>query len=484
MGNRVELEQMGKKILEVIRNELFLSMHFMGPALNSLDLQMDLWTKTIGTDAVSVRFNPNYLYAVYLEHPYRLDRAYMHMLMHCLFRHMFSSDLYGERDLWDLCCDIAAEAVVDSMDVPVLNVVLTDYREAVYEDLNREVGVLTAERLYRYFTSRHRDYDEEARMAFEFACDDHSFWDRMEKVPREDNEKQEKPPAGMPPQAQDTEEEPEEKQQESGEIPPLTVRLHQVKEKQEEWEKNARKIQIELETRGSKKGSREGELHRVLALENRKRTDFREYLQKFSVVREEPGIDMDAFDYGYYNYGMQMYGNMPLFEELEYREAKKVEELVIAVDTSMSCQDSLVQKFLNDTAVILSDAESFFQRVQIHIIECDEKVQKVVFLESPKDMEKYAKAFHVHGGGGTDFRPVFRYITEKQRQGEMTGLRGLLYFTDGFGTYPEEPTPYETAFVFHREEEMDDAEVPGWAMKLFVKAEPDHAPETFRGAEQ
>ena len=67
MGNREQLDEMGKKILGMIRNELQLSMRFMAPALGSLDFVMDLSTRTAGTDAAAIRFNPNYLFQVFLE---------------------------------------------------------------------------------------------------------------------------------------------------------------------------------------------------------------------------------------------------------------------------------------------------------------------------------------------------------------------------------------------------------------------------------
>ena len=40
------------------------------------------------------------------------------------------------------------------------------------------------------------------------------------------------------------------------------------------------------------------------------------------------------------------------------------------------------------------------------------------------------------GQGGTDFRPVFAYIQKLQENKELTGLKGLLYFTDGQGIFP------------------------------------------------
>lgn len=89
MKTREQLEATGNKILNSVRTELYLSMRFMGPALGSLGFAMDLSTRTVGTDAVYIRFNPAYLLQTYIERPEILNRTYMHMLMHCLFRHMF-----------------------------------------------------------------------------------------------------------------------------------------------------------------------------------------------------------------------------------------------------------------------------------------------------------------------------------------------------------------------------------------------------------
>ena len=50
---------------------------------------------------------------------------------------------------------------------------------------------------------------------------------------------------------------------------------------------------------------------------------------------------------------------------------------------------------------------------------------------------------------------------------ELKNLRALIYFTDGDGVYPREPTDYETAFVFVEETAAMDY-VPKWAKKLSV----------------
>ena len=60
-----------------------------------------------------------------------------------------------------------------------------------------------------------------------------------------------------------------------------------------------------------------------------------------------------------------MYGNMPLIEPQETKEVLKVEDFVIAIDTSMSCKEELVKKFLEETYSILSKSESFFRKINI-----------------------------------------------------------------------------------------------------------------------
>ena len=71
---------------------------------------------------------------------------------------------------------------------------------------------------------------------------------------------------------------------------------------------------------------------------------------------------------------------------------------------------------------------------------------------------------------GTDFRPAFEYIAELLERGEFEQLRGVLYFTDGQGIYPEKKPPYDTAFVF-MQKDYKDVDVPPWAMKLVIEEE-------------
>ena len=57
----------------------------------------------------------------------------------------------------------------------------------------------------------------------------------------------------------------------------------------------------------------------------------------------------------------------------------------------------------------------------------------------------------IKGLGGTDFRPVFRRVDEMIHNKEFINLKGLIYFTDGYGVFPERMPAYKTAFIFVEE---------------------------------
>lgn len=539
MGNREQLDELGKKILDASRTDLYLSMRFLGPALHSLGFIMDLSTTTVGTDAAYIRFNPNYLFRLYVDRPRQLNRTYMHMLLHCVFRHMFTAKKKEDPELWDLSCDIAVSSIIDSMDYRAVTELTPEFRQRVYDRLQEEVRVLTAERIYQYFLERKRNYLEELQLAAAFAMDDHSFWERIDEEEnnapdsdRDDRREQENPPDredSDPGSDQDDKSEreqndPDRKKRQSknsgdtdpggdspdpsgkeekkkrddnspdrsgkddrqerdpeGDRPPRSrrqqkriPRLKSAGDLEDSWKETSKRMEAELLASGKDASEERGSLDRILSISNRRRTDYREFLRKFAVLREVATVDPDSFDYGFYNYGLEVYGNMPLIEENEYREMNRLRTLVIAIDTSASCQDVLVQKFLNETAAVLRNIGQFFQTSTVYIVECDEHIQNELLIREPEDLEKYASEFHIKGGFGTDFRPVFAWVDQKRREGEIEDMEALMYFTDGMGIYPEKSTDYDTAFVFINDEVMDDTKVPDWAVRLYIDGEKVH----------
>lgn len=179
-------------------------------------------------------------------------------------------------------------------------------------------------------------------------------------------------------------------------------------------------------------------------------------------------INDDEFDYIFYTYGLQLYEKMPLIEPLEYKEVKRIKEFVIAIDTSGSVAGELVQKFVQKTYNILKQSESFFTKINLHIIQCDAVIQEDAKITSQEEFDEYLKTMKLKGFGGTDFRPVFRYVDDMIKNKEFTNLKGLIYFTDGYGDFPERQPDYHTAFVFI-DDDYNNPDVPVWAIKLILQ---------------
>lgn len=443
------LREISEKILNETRTDLYLSLHFLGEALDSLPWQMDLSTTFVGTDAEYIRYNPTYLMDTYVREPKWMARTYLHILLHCLLLHPMAEIPGGEdpdRILWNLSCDIAVESIIDSLeDCPAVRRVLPDFRAEWYEKLENTIKVLTAEKIYRHLRQDPPDPLTEERLISEFTLCDHEFWEELENRKKEGDRPDQKRDAGR----------------------------EQSEERKEKWKDRSKRMMTELKNSGGGMSRMTGTLTRVLEVVNRKRMSYRDFLRRYAVVREEARVDPDSFDYGFYNYGMELYGNMPLMEENEYRESKKIEELVIAIDTSASCQATLVRHFLGETAAILRSRDTFFHRIELRILECDNQVQKDILIRSPEEMKQYLETFEVSGGFGTDFRPVFEYVESLRAEGHLKNLRGLLYYTDGAGLYPSRPTTYETTFVFWTDEKFFDRHVPGWCVKVYL-GEDDH----------
>ncbi len=447
-----KFEAIGNEIFSAVKTELLLSMRFLAPALFALEQRPELSTTSVGTDAGCVLYNPAYIRKTYIEDPSRLNRTYLHMLLHCLFRHMYRGTEFENHDLWNVSCDIAVEHILDSMDYQCIYRVSSDLRTRWYDRLEAEVKVLTAEKIYRYLRDIYHEMEESKfdRLCREFWMDDHSIWERLEEN-RDKSDKDEKrntPEIDMQMQ--------------------LRMRRANKKEKEEFWKETAKRVKSDMMSLGDEKSAEYGSLKFYLKAEVSEKILFTEFLDRITVIREELKIDPDSFDYGLYQYGMELYGNMPLIEENEYSESHKVDELVIAIDTSASCSEELVQLFLNETAAILRRSQNFFRDIQVHIIECDNKIQRDLILQHPEDMEKYAEKFEISGGYGTDFRPVFTYVENLRKKGKLKNLRGLMYFTDGFGDYPKKETEYDTAFVFPRDKQADTEHMPPWAIALYI----------------
>ncbi|MGC9351579.1 MAG: VWA-like domain-containing protein, partial [Sulfurovum sp.] len=107
--------------------------------------------------------------------------------------------------------------------------------------------------------------------------------------------------------------------------------------------------------------------------------------------------------------------------------------VIIAIDTSGSVEKELLGTFLGEVESIMEVYPNF----EIDIITADTKVHShKTYLPGE------ALAYEVSGGGGTDFRPVFKYIDQN-----IEYPTALLFFTDGEGIFPKEEPSYDVMWV-------------------------------------
>ena len=92
-------------------------------------------------------------------------------------------------------------------------------------------------------------------------------------------------------------------------------------------------------------------------------------------------------------------------------------------------------------------------------------IQDHAVIRSLEDWRFYLKNLVIKGRGGTDFTPVFARVAQISKEGGLKNLKGLLYFTDGDGVYPQEKPPYETAFVFTDAKALT-YHIPEWIVRL------------------
>lgn len=175
--------------------------------------------------------------------------------------------------------------------------------------------------------------------------------------------------------------------------------------------------------------------------------DYTQRLREFMQVNEQVK-ETDSIDPMLYEYGMQLYEDMPLIEPLEVCEDCDLKSIVLAIDTSGSCAGA-AGRFLGETNQLFEDIGTVGRIRKLHYLECDADIQKELVFDSAQSL-KQVECRTMYGWGGTDFRPVFERASEYQRDGEEISL--LIYLTDGDGPYPESRPEYPVWFVMPKQD--------------------------------
>ena len=437
-----------------------------------------------GSDGEKLYYGREYLLTRYLQSPEAVACDYLHTVIHCLYQHPFQAYAWEGR-CWNLAADIAVADVLNEIDVEWISRQIPRECPKIADRIRQEVPVMSAVHIAVFLRNEFSEMESLYGYSFGemeelFRRDSHACWKNRQK--EEGKAETEESVAGE--EAAETETEERAAGGEAGETGPGNTAgenggradtgrgwpdLKKQSQLSEEWKETGETVALNAGSFSKGQGKVPGSMLLTIQRLTREQYDYAEFLKKFAVMNERMKVNMEEFDYTYYWYGLHLLGKIPLIEPLEYKEEWQIREFVIVIDTSGSCSGDLVERFLNKTYNILSQMKCFAQRIVLHIIQCDAAVQDDVRIECAEHMEEYIAGMELKGGGGTDFRPAFAYVEELRGSGEFKRLCGMLYFTDGYGTFPERPPDYKTAFVFVERE--DTVRVPPWAMCIWLDTE-------------
>lgn len=397
------------EILSGCGSDLCLDLRFMTRAVLSLERRLEDGCDGPSCDGHVITMDPEWVVSSYREDPNRVTRMVAHLTLHCLLGHSVPDDEYTS-----LAQDMVVEYVLDSLDTPHITVPGRDDRMYSCEKYFKRAGGPIPELMAGELSSASQwQLGDLHRM---FSHDNHTV----------------RPVSDDP-----------------------------------QWEELSKQAMVEVEGFSRNLSDRTDGLMSILRIRNRRMYDYRTFLRRFMTTRNRVRENLDEFDYIYYSYGLQVYGNMPLIDSLEYSDTPGIERFVIAIDTSGSTMRGPVIRFVEEAFEVLR-MSSPSAGSELHIIQCDDMVRRDDVVRNEQDMRILMDNFALEGGNGTDFRPVFDHVDRMIAEGSLRDLKGLMFFTDGYGTYPIRRPDYDTAFVFC-EDVPRDHPVPPWTMRISIR---------------
>ena len=513
-----EAASLATDLFEEARTSLAVSVRFLDIALWRMPLVQSTLPCACATDGYAFYYDPVRAISQFKVSSDETVRDYLHAILHCVFHHPFEP-ARPDADLWDLACDIAVEST--AMELARLRYPsdLDIERTRALTRLSELCPQLTAVKIYHAMAGV-PDIDGVCgkpvvpkslieTMGELFARDGHGVWTRTAES-RERHAKVDAESTVAPFESKihlkgngPHDEGEDDLRDGSAYVDGDPADSHggsameaaieegdrfitatspndgasEIKSMSDtecsndfadiDWKDISSMIGAELDGYVGKFGTDAGSFSVNLSVANRKTCDFRTFLKRFSALSEEMKISTEEFDYVYYTYGLSLYRNMPLVEPLEYEETRRVREFAIAIDTSASCAGSFIQRFVEKTYDILKSTGTFGRKINVHILQCDSDIRKDTKVTETSGIDETFAEYQGRGFGGTDFRPVFKYVNELIESREFKNLKGLVYLTDGIGTFPEEEPGYQTAFVFV-DEQAAQRPVPPWAMKVLM----------------
>lgn len=421
-----------KAEFKIMAARIYLCQHmpFFGKMTLLLKLKVSEITPTMGTDGVYLFYNPNFVNQV-LTTP-QLQGVVLHEILHCAFLHLWRR---GKRnhERFNQAADYAINPLVidEGCQLPIGVLLNNQYRDMAAEKIYDMLPNIPKTKVTFIRIGKDGKTSKETKEVSGDWFSDKRHWGKSKKQSKG-------------------------KQGNKG------------NQSQKQWGKQNKSIFDKMAGKDKKKEDKLKDYWQGVftsAIQGTQQGDVPEYLKRFweemkpklnwkTLLSNYLSTSTDDFDF--------MIPDRRFLEEDYYipdiRTEEQLENVVIAVDTSGSISNWQFNHFIAEVKAIIDS----FPKFKGQFVSCDTEIHDIIEMENGKEFKA-----QLRGGGGTDFKPVFEKVEEKQWNPKC-----LVYLTDGYGSFPQEDPGYpviwlidsdvEPPFGYKIQYEYDEADKQGF----------------------
>ena len=399
--------------LSAARTKLILDKPFLGALVLRLPLQEadPAWCTTTGTDAKKFYYNPEFIKAL---KPAETQFILAHEALHCALSHFLRRE-HRVKHRWDLACDYAINPILiqEGLTPPpgILNL--------------REYDGMTAEEIYPLIADNDMSetldqhlYDKEDQFSEGGQNSSDNPLDHEDKgnKPRPEESQQEQNGGNSSNNENKSDDGAgnQEFDENSGgsEAPPPPLTLDEAEELSIQWQQRM----AGAAQQAQQAGKLSGVMKRLVETLLQPSLPWRMLLARYMTA-----VAKD--DYSYARPSSRR-GDPAIYPTLKSAEIN----VLVALDVSGSVNDKELNSCLSEINAIKGQ-----MRARITLIACDSDIVEG-FPQIFEPWEEVTLPDTILGGGTTDFRPVFNWVSQQDTQPNT-----MVYFTDALGQFPIEP---------------------------------------------
>lgn len=408
-------------------------------------------TPSMCSDYSCLYYNPKWVIGIYSKNKKKLENTIIHSVLHSLLLH---PSMTSENDkIFEAAADMAVFSMMH--EAGAINAPMT-----ILNEISKLLEGCKSRTTSEFYDNADKSTAFRNRLfsaVTKLKEDDHSLWYTHK-------DKRSSDPQNGQSTVAETQDAPNNPQNAECEEGSLSKACEVLKADEAEWSKLM--IMAQHSAASKTYGTTSGNLFFTPAPPDRfSKFSYIEYLRRFA-LQEVVSEDPDTLDMMMYHWGLDNLDNTPIVELCETRELCCATDIIIAIDVSGSCSGEIASNFLRQIYTLFTQM-NIRSSVNINVVTFDTNITMEKKIRSKKDAEILVQDYSPGGWGGTDFRCVFEYADNFSKKNRGKKLKGLFFFSDACGAFPDTKPSYRTTFFVPAEDDQaysffDTDFVPEW----------------------